>query len=196
MGKKLSKAEEAVLLFLYEKKDSGASLDTDAIIIATGLSKCEVVQALASLVEGGLIGGPPSLLNRAMSALKEMDEKFTPVSEGYAEHIILVASLLAGAKEADLAAEIGYDAEMVNLVGSRLRSSGVWTGDEVSPSHLSAWTSDGGGTAFFLDGAVARGDLQIVSHTPEAQYQMTEGAKRRVEILLRRAGGKDSPHGR
>lgn len=195
MGKKLSKTEEAVLLFLYENKDAGTSLDTDAIIAATGLSKREIVQAIASLVEGGLIGGPPSLLNRAMAALKEMDEKFTPVSEGYAEHIILIASLLASANEADLAAELGYDAEMVNLVGSRLRGSGVWAGDEVSPQHLHAWTSDGGGTAFFLDGAVARGDLQIVGHTPEAQYQMTTGAKRRVELLLRRTGGKDSPHG-
>jgi len=179
-----SKIEDRVLVFLFENKDSDEPQNIEAIVRGTGLSADVVRQALTSLSEAGLVGGPPSLLKLAMDSLKEMDEKFTPISGGYAEHIILVASILAKADEQYLAAELGYDPEMVALVGSRLRSSGIWDGDQVSEAHMKLYTEDGGGTAFFLDGAVARGDLQIVARTPEVQYQMTDSGKRRVNQML------------
>lgn len=178
-----SKIEDKVLVFLFENKDSDAPSDVEAIMKGTGLSADDVRQALTSLSEAGLIVGPPSLLNRAMECLKEMDEKLTPISDGYAEHIILAASILAKADEKYLAAELSYDSETVALVGSRLRSSGIWDGEQVNEHHLKAYTEDGGGTAFFLDGAVARGDLQIVARTPEPQYQMTASGIRRIERM-------------
>lgn len=194
MGK-VSKIADAVLLYLYENKESETASDVAAIIQGTGLPADDVRQALTELQEAGLIGGPPSLLKLAMDALKDMDEKFTSVSAGYAEHIILVASILAKADERYLTAELGYDPEIVALVGSRLRSSGVWEGDQVNPSHLRYYTEEGGGTAFLLDGAVARGDLQIVGRTPGPQYQMTEGGRRSIGHMLFRGPG-DPPHGR
>lgn len=186
---RVSKNADAVLLYLYENRESETSLDTEAIIKGTGLAADDVRQALTELSEAGLIRGPPSLLTMSMNSLKEMDEKFTPVSAGYAEHIILVASILARANEKYLAAELGYDPETVALVGSRLRSSGVWEGDQVNPSHLKTYAEEMGGTAFFLDGAVARGDLQIVGRTPKPQYQMTDSGKRNVTRMFDRGTG-------
>lgn len=186
---KLTKVEEQVLMALYERRERDGSTPTDELIAATGLSRGEVVAALASLKEQKMIGGgPPSLADTASELLQEMDSGLTPTKPGYAEHVILAASLLAKADEGYLAAELGYDPEFVSTVGSRLRTGGVWTGDGVNEVHKTIWMeSENGGIDFFLCGAVATGDLMIVGHGPAGpMYQMTEGGKTKVENLLKK----------
>lgn len=186
MRKPLTEIEDQVLMFLFENRESGEELSAAKVAASTGLPEDVVREALASLAEAGLVCGPPSLLQLAMASLAEMDPNLTPISEGYAEHIILIASAISDSGLEGLAKELGYDAETVNLVGSRLRMSGIWSGNEVSPSHLEAWRSPGGGVAFFMDAAVATGDFQIVGRTPEPQYQVTSSGNQRVTKLLKR----------
>lgn len=178
----LNNIEEAVLLYLAKHKDT--DLSAEDISDAIKITENQTIEALNSLRERGYVDGPPSLLQKAMDALSKIDAKFTPISEGYAEHIILLASALERADEAFLAASLGYDAELVNLVGSRLRSSGIWTNHIVAESHLDEWRKES--LLFFLDAAVGCGDLQIVSRSPQPQYQMTPGGRSRVEAMMLR----------
>jgi hypothetical protein len=185
---KLSKNEEKVLVYLHRKHDSSIKITTEIISEDTGLSMQETTRVMASLAEKGMVSGPEGLLGQTMQCLKEMDPDFTSISRGYAEHIILLASALAAADEPFLAQALGYELELVGLVGSRLRSSGIWAGNELVPDHLERWKSkEDGGIAFFMDAAVACGDLEIVERTPEPQFRMTKGGKGHVESLMRRA---------
>ena len=179
---KLPKNEEKVLLALFERED----VKSDEIAAATGLSRSEVLAALASLKEQGMVGGPPSLLEHTMGSLRELDGNLNPTDAGYAETIILMASMLSKSDERFLAEELGYDKEFVGTVGARLRASGVWKGDAITQEHLSAWCKDGGAVAFFLDAAVAQGDMMVVGHgTDGPQYKMTPGGRTHVENLMR-----------
>lgn len=180
--KNLTMNEERVLIYLCENKNREPS--SEEISETLGLSDNETSEALNSLVEMGYVSGPPSLLQTTMDALREMDDKLTPVSNKYAEHVILLASFLGRADEKFLAANLGYEPDLVNIVGSRLRASGIWSGHSVLESHVHEWMKSG--TAFWLDVAVGCGDLQIVSRSPEPQYQMTPGGKSRVEAMLRK----------
>jgi hypothetical protein len=102
--------------------------------------------------------------------------------------MILLASGFSGkADESFLAKELSFDKEFVSLVGSRLRSAGIWAGDKIADERPKLWAD--AAMAFFLDGAVATGDLMIVGGTPDnRQYQMTPTGKTVVANLKKRHG--------
>lgn len=185
---KLSKSQESVLRFLYEHKDD-EDISTARIVAGTGLRPDEVVQALATLQEAGMVGGPPSLLKRTMDALKEMDDNLAPTDAGYAEHIVLLASAIEKGDETFLAAELGYDKDFVATVGSRLRSAGIWTADGLSDASLQRWKTENGGMAFWCDGAVATGSLKVAGTTQDGkpQYQMTERGMSDAAKLIKKS---------
>jgi Iron dependent repressor, N-terminal DNA binding domain len=178
-----TKTQDKVLLALYERKDDAEAPSIKQIAQATGLSEATVRQTLQELEENGMVQGPPNLLNEAMQALKDMDENLAPTDSGYAEHIILIASLIAKADEPFLADRLGYDPEFVAMVGSRLRASGIWKGDHVSDYSREKWMGKDGGLLFFLDAAVATGSLM----KPDDQhYQMTPGGLHSVAALIKK----------
>lgn len=183
MSKKLTKNEERVLRYLYEHRDDGRESLLSEIAIGCKLSENATIAAIRTLREAGYIGGSASdLLGDSMSALKEMDPELKSTSRGYAETIILFASAKSKADEAFLATELSYDPEFVALVGSRLRSAGIWKNDEVTSLHLERWGESS--ISFFLDASVAIGDLMIVSeHDTDPQYQMTASGKSYVGKL-------------
>lgn len=175
--------EERVLLVLYENKGSDHETPFDEIVAKTGLSPEATKKAIRGLTESGLIGGP-DLLRDATKMMSEMQPDLHPTARGYSENIILIASIIAKADEAFLAVELSYDSEFVALVGSRLRNAGIWVDGAISQRHLTAWDKDS--TSYFLDCAVAIGDLMIVGENPDGDllFQMTAGGKGHVEKLL------------
>jgi DNA-binding transcriptional ArsR family regulator len=183
----LPKDEEAILRFLYEKKDAETRPSVADICASTGLSRQVARRAMRSLEEKGMISGPPDLLKQTMAALNDQDKNFGPTDPGYAEHVILLASAISKADEQFLADELGYDIEFVSLVGSRLRSSGIWVGDHLSDESQKDWCEDGGGITFYLEGAVATGDLIAVERNDkgERQWKMTEGGLKRGANLIK-----------
>ncbi len=182
---KLSKHEERVLLFLFERKDKNKEMSLDAIIAGTGLGEDEARIALRTLREiGYLDGGARDLLLESMTGLKEMDPEFNPTKRGFSEHVILLASAISQANETFLAKELSYDREFVGLVGSRLRTAGIWKDDSVVSLHLELWRESSIG--FFLDAAVAVGDLMVVGgFENDPQYQMTPSGKLHIEAKFR-----------
>ena len=129
------------------------------------------------------------LLTDATRALREIDPGLSPVSPGYAEAIVLLASYLTdgceNAKTDDqLAALLGFDVEFVRTVGSRLRSSGVWNKDGLTAEARASWDD---GTIFWLDVNIARGDMQVVGGEPgNRQYQLTESGLRAAADLVKK----------
>jgi hypothetical protein len=185
--RKLTDNEERVLLCLYERRDSDQEIPFEKIVASTGLSPKEVRSSIRGLTEAGMIGGNgPDLLREATDALMKMQPEIQPTARGYSENIILVASILAKADEAFLANELSYDPEFVAVVGSRLRAAGIWKGGAISERHLNDWKKDS--TAYFLDCAVAAGDLMIVGENSNGDllFQMTSSGKGHVEKLLGR----------
>lgn len=185
--KELSENEKKVLAYLYEHRDDGEQVSTANIIKGTNLSKAKVRAALEALKAGGYIsGGDPSLAENATRILAEMDAGLSPTSRGYGEHLVLVASFISKADETFLADELEFDADFVAMIGSRLRTSGVWSGNQVSPEHAELWTEEQGGISFRLDGAVASGDLVIIGKNDQGSllYQMTPSGRGYVEHLL------------
>jgi DNA-binding Lrp family transcriptional regulator len=185
--RKQTDTEKRVLVFLYEKKDAGREITFDEIVAGTGLSPRQARIAIRSLTDDGLIGGNgPDLLRSATETLAKMQPDLSPAARGYAENVVLVASVLAKADEAFLAEELSYDSEFVALVGSRLRTSGIWKGESVNERHLNAWKEDP--TAYLMDCAVAVGDLMVVGENDEKQllYRMTSGGQVHVKNLMAR----------
>lgn len=181
----LNTDERLVFEFLFRHKDVDAPSITD-ICEGTGLTKLNARRILYSLQERRLVGGPPSLLGQTMAMLKNLDKNFEPTDAGYNEHVILLASAFTAANESTLAEELGFDVEFVATVGSRLRSSGIWSGDALDEKHRVAWEKDA--IAFYCDGAIATGDLMIVGKNAngEAQYQMTPGGMSRAATLFKK----------
>ncbi len=181
------KDEESVLKFLYENSEVETQPTVADICAGTKLTRQVVRESLRSLAEKGMISGPPDLLQQTMAALKDQDKNFEPTDPGYAEHVILLASALSRANEQFLAEELGYDIEFVSLVGSRLRSSGIWVGDHLNDESRKEWCDDGGATIFYLEGAVATGDLVVVERNAdgERQWKMTEGGLKRGANLIK-----------
>lgn len=181
--RQLTADEDRVLLYLYEHKDEGEANSLSKIMAGTGLSESTAKAALRTLKEGNYIGGGQDLLAECMEALKKLDPNFEPTASGYAEHIVLIASALFKADESILAQELGYDPEFVGIIGARLRSAGIWIGNDLSLGRLDAWDE----LSFFLDGAVACGDLMVVSKIgDEPEYQMTSSGKTKVENILKK----------
>lgn len=180
--------EEKILLYMFEHKEEG-ELSIEKIASFTGLDVAEVQERLQLMQETGLVSGPEPLLSRSMRCLKEIDVKFEATAKGYSEHIILIASALEKADEEFLARELGYDTEFVSIVGSRLRTAGIWRGNAVEENHYQNWLKDG--FAFFIDGAVATGDMMIVGGTRDnPNYQMTPGGKSEVAKIIDDMGKK------
>jgi len=183
---KLTHDQEAVLRHLYENRD-GDGPNIDQIAAATGLTPAATRKCLAELKEMGLVSGPPSLLERTAVVLKKLDENLDPTSQSYAESILLLASVLTRADEGFLADELGYDVAFVGTVGARLRAAGVWQGDKVSPARAAAYEADG--LSFWLDVAVACGEVKVVGGTAESpRYQMTDDGRSSVARFLRPPG--------
>ena len=131
-----------------------------------------------------MAGNSTPLLIAVMEKLRGIDPKFPPTDAGYAEHVLLLASAREGAKEEHLARELGYDLEFVKTVGSRLRNSGVWIGDQLSEEALKEWQTHG--TAFFVDGAVATGDLVVIGRSKDGrQFQTTDAGLARGAALIK-----------
>ncbi len=184
--KSLTANQRKVLVFLFEQKDHEKESSLNEIADGTGLNESACSEALRELQEAGYIGGSAmDLLASSMDALKELDPEFNPTSRGYAEHIILIASAISQANESFLASQLSYDPEFVGLVGSRLRNAGIWKENSLAPARFKEWEKSG--ISFFLDGAVATGDLMVVGfENGEPQCQMTSGGKSHVEKLLKR----------
>jgi len=181
---KLTPDEERVLLYLYEHKNDGLEAILDEIMAGTGLNESTTMAALRSLKEKGYIDGGRDILAETMTALKKIDANLTPANRGFSEQVILFASAISRANEKFLALELSYDPEFVGLVGSRLRNSGIWIGDSVAELHMRRWKESE--ISFFLDGAVAIGDLMIVGqYDTDPQYQMTESGKSQVATIIR-----------
>jgi hypothetical protein len=171
MSTKLSDAQERVLRYLYEHKDDDGALSEQKVSDSTGLRLPVVKRALTELTEMGMVSGPDSLLARSARTLKEIDATFTETSAGFAEAIILIASVIEKADESYLTDALQYDREFVALVGSRLRAAGIWLGEDVP--HAKLWEQDP--ISLFLDMKVATGDLMVVGGTPSnPAYKMTE----------------------
>lgn len=166
----LTKRQEYVLRFLYERKDAPPSLS--AISGALNIKPSEVRTTLTELRELGMVSGPPTLADRVRETLQGMDPKFGPLSPSFAEHAVLIASVFIDPVDDDLADELGYDKEFVRTVGSRLRAAGIWRAGKLSAERLALWERDG--VAFWLDGAIARGSLKRAGGPDDdPRYQMT-----------------------
>lgn len=183
-AKKLSKHEDAVLLFLYEQKDKTPP-STEEIVAATRLSRTVVKGALETLREKGMISGPPRFADEVAAVLHQIEPNLKPTDTGYAEHTLMLASLYAGADESRLAEALGYDREFVGVVGSRLRSGGIWAGNELAPGKREEWEADA--IAFWLDGAVAMGTLNVIGSGKDRRFQMTESGLKDAAKLIRGA---------
>lgn len=192
----LSKSEEVVLRFLYEKRDepNEGVRNVEAICAATGLSTQTVRQALRSLREQKMIEGPPDLLAQVTAALHNWD--YTPTSPGFAERVILLASAIGKADENFLSEELGFDLEFVNLVGARLRNSGIWDGEQLSDVSRKDWCSENGGATFELDALVAAGDLVVAGRDAngDRRWQMTKSGEKRAADLIKRMTDDDKNH--
>lgn len=187
--RKLAPSEEKVLQFLYQHREDPVRPTKAQIAAGADLSISEATNVLTSLEERGMIRGrSPSLLNNAAAILKQIDPNFKPTDSGYNEHVVLLASFLSRADEAFLADELGFEPEFVATVGSRLRAAGTWAGDQLSDEAYGEWMKpDGGAISLWLDGAVACGDLMVTGRDAEGSrlFQMTPGAKRTVEAIMR-----------
>jgi hypothetical protein len=185
---KLSAEQDKVVVALYD----GYS-DPKKIAQQTCLSVQGVRKVLSELQELGLCEGPASLLDDCAKALKEMDENLSPVDSGYAEHVLLIASALTTANEKFLAAELGYDKEFVLTVGGRLRSAGIWVKNKLDEEVRKSWTDENGGIAFWVDGAVACGNLKVVSGKgKDRKYQMTESGLKKGADLIKKTNNTDT----
>lgn len=124
---------------------------------------------------------------KVRKVLAQMDETMVPTSSSYAEAAVLLASLIVGASEDDIASGLGYDRQFVDIVGNRLRNAKIWMAGEVDPRAVARWESENGGVAFFCDVNVALGQFAVVSYGDDGEpaYSMTEGGKKRVEAMLR-----------
>lgn len=117
--------------------------------------------------------------------LHTLDDKFTPTSEGYVEASVMFASLFAGANEALIAQEMQYDPEIVDLVGNRLRTAGIWSGGEIDPRAMARWDGEDGGVAMLCDMNVAIGSFLVAKYNgDEPAYQMSPSGKAHVERML------------
>ena len=112
------------------------------------------------------------------------DDTFTPGSELYPYACILVAGIVGVVNEDAIAEGMEFDLDFVRTVGSRLRASFVWTDDQYSAEHQ--LHEEGGGTAFFLHVAVAKGQIQM---REDGRFRMTETGKKDIEALMKRKGG-------
>lgn len=188
MTDKITADERRVLDFLFRNKEQQP--DLDAIRSGTGLAHREARRALRGLVRRNYIGSPNrDVVDVATEFLAAVDPGLKPTSAGYSEHLILAASAVSKADEPFLAAELDFDDEFVSLVGSRLRSSGVWKDSKVSDEHFTEWGGEYGGIAFLGDGAVATGDIVIVGKDENGGgflMQMTESGKVRGANLIKR----------
>lgn len=180
----LTQSQETVLRYLFEHK--GDEPSKEDIATGTRLSIDVVASTLNELQEFGMVSGTRTLLDEATEALGAADDNLKPTVRGYPEHLLLIASALSKADEKFLARELHYDLEFVNVVGARLRASGIWVNSQLSDARRSAWDD---AVAFFLDGAVASGDLMVVGGpSDDPQYQMTEQGKTRAANLIKNAG--------
>lgn len=128
--------------------------------------------------------------DKLSAVLTAMDENFTPLSDGWAGAMILLASYEMGADEFLIADALGYDSEFVSLVGNRLRNSKIWTKRRLSSRASKRYDGEDGGIAFFLDINVANGSMKIGSYRKEdgePMYSMTDSGKRHVEQMLGRS---------
>lgn len=183
MAKKLNKTDEKVLKFLCEQQDTTKEMALERIAEGVGLPERAVRESLQRLKEAGMVGGGPDVLDRAAELLRKLDENFGPASRGYAEHIVLLASLWEGADESHLSKILGYEDEFVRTVGSRLRNAGIWKGAELSPDRRKEWEKSA--VSFFLSGAVAVGDLMLVGEVNgQPQYTITEGGAKQARRLM------------
>ena len=173
--------EDTVLRFMFENK--AKKLEIGDVVSGVGLPESDIRIAMISLRKKGMIEGPALLIERVTEALKGDIE---PTAQGYAEHIILLASAMGGsADETFLAKELSFDKEFVGLVGSRLRSAGIWNGDKLSDERMKLWANDA--LTFFLDAAVATGNLMVVGGSPDnREYQMTDTGKTTAANLVKR----------
>lgn len=186
MSQKLTAEQESVLRFLYENQNARPSDQEIAARIGMPLAKTK--DALRSLQEMGLVGGPKSLLDRIVSAMRELDPDFNMIRPGSAESIVLLSSFFEPADEDSLAAELGFDLEFVKTVGSRLRSSGIWRGDNLSERAKQSWLEDDGGISFSLDAAVAAGRLVVCGENDEGGrlYKMTKEGEKDAAALIKK----------
>lgn len=115
---------------------------------------------------------------KADPKLKETDVEFM-------HQAILLASGFVGANEREIADELEFDPEFVNSVGSRLRSAGIWNGDDLNETHRDAWFDDQkGGVAFIMDAAVAGGNMILAERRDgEPFYKLSPAGIRHVESL-------------
>ena len=126
-----------------------------------------------------------TLRDAIRKSVHDADPNLKETDQGFMEQSILLASIHLGAVEADIAEELGYEPEFVNVIGSRLRNAEIWTGDIVNPAHLKAWAEkDKGGIAFLMDSSVGGGDMVLVDRKPGGpHYALTPAGIKRVESL-------------
>lgn len=190
MTKKRNVDHDTVLRCLYDHRDEDAPT-VETISRECKLSVANTRRVLAELVELGMISGPPSLLESTQAALHNLDDKLKPTASGYAEAVLMLAAVSTKADDAFLAEELGYDKDFAALVGSRLRSAGIWIDNKVNPGRVAEWEKDG--IAFWLDHAVACGNLMVVGRNDggDPLYQMTEsGMNDAAELIERMSEGK------
>ena len=189
-----SEIENKVLLFLCEQNKAGHTQpNVAAICDGLGLTRQVVRRTLRSLSEKGMVSGPPDLLKQTMEALKSQDPKFTATNPGYAEHVVLMASAISKADETFLAEELDYDFEFVSLVGARLRAAGTWNNDHLDDNIREEWCREDGGISFYLDGAIATGNLMMVGRSADGgrHFKMTESGLADAAELIKRGGLPD-----
>jgi DNA-binding Lrp family transcriptional regulator len=181
----LSENERSVLRYL----SSNPGDDTDDIAKNTNLGQMAVRHCIERLSELGYIKKNRGLKELAEESLREIDSNFLAVNGGYAEHLVLIASILAKPDESLIADELGYDLDFVKTVGSRLRTAGIWSGETINPAHRDEYLlPERGGAAFFLDGAVACGNMIVVSREGgSAQYRLTDQGISAATRIIKRA---------
>lgn len=175
---KLSPEQEKVLIALHD-----GYTDPEKLAKQVCLSVPAIKKALSELQELGMVNGPKGLLDDCVEALKEMDDKLSPVDEGYSEHILLIASALSNANEEFLASELGYDKEFVSTVASRLKNAGIWVNGNLADDVRQSWMEDD--ISFFSDGSVACGFLEVVrGKGKDRRYKLTEsGLKKGADLI-------------
>lgn len=136
--------------------------------------------------------GAPTLRERCRDALRQIEPTLVETDPSYMGAMVLLAALVVGADEAEIAKGLKFDPEYVRLLGSRLRGAGVWTGAETRESHRDAWEGPYGGTAFFMDVNVADGLLVITDRMGDgdARYKLTRSGEEQAKRLINKSGGR------
>lgn len=118
-------------------------------------------------------------------SILEADEHLKETDVEFMHQAILLASGFVGAEEEAIAEELEFDPEFVRSIGSRLRTAGIWSGDDLNNWHRDAWCDqDKGGVAFMLDAAVAGGTMILKERREgEPLYSLSPAGLKRVESL-------------